>query len=84
MLWGISGMLATLCIWLAVQLRRSRWSAAHWQAEAKTYFERAHKAEDVARAFEAAGKRKDDQLSREFDNIMRYNGTDEGQVDLNG
>lgn len=84
MLWGISGMLAALCVWLAVQLRRSRWSAAHWQAEAKTYFERAHKAEDVARAFEAAGKRKDDQIEREFENILRYNGTDEGQVDLNG
>lgn len=84
MLWGISGMLATLCIWLAVQLRRSRLSATHWKNEAETYFERARKAEDVAKAFEAAGKRKDDQLSREFDNIMRYNGTDEGQVDLNG
>lgn len=84
MLWGISGMLAALCVWLAVQLRRSRWSAAHWKNEAETYFERARKAEHVAKAFEAAGKRKDDQLSREFDNIMRYNGTDEGQVELNG
>lgn len=84
MLWGISGMLAALCVWLAVQLRRSRWSAVHWRNEAETYFERARKAEDVAKAFEAAGKRKDDQLSREFDNIMRYNGTDEGQVELNG
>ena len=84
MLWAISGMLAVLCVWLAVQLRRSRWSAAHWKDEAKTYFERARTAEDVARAFEAAGKKKDDQLSREFENIMRYNGSDEGQVELNG
>lgn len=83
MLWAISGMLAALCAWLAVQLRRSRWSATHWKNEAETYFERARKAEDVARAFEEAGRTRDTQLRRELMNILRYDGTAASQEELN-